>query len=263
MRCLAMLVLCSSWCVFAQGDPPPEVDQALRARVNEFFGYAVTGEFRKAEALVAEDTKDYYFAREKNRFKSFTIGKIEYSDNFTRATVMVNAKHMVQIGQFPVTLIEQPISTTWKIEGGKWMWYVDAASEPATPMGPSAPQSGTSAQGKLPDLSPEAMKSRTQAILKQSSVDKSAVSLDASRESSEQVIFHNGQQGGVMVYVNVASAVDGFTAKIAKNALKGGEDVPIVLHYVPGKQPPPKQVTVDVIDQPFGQTFPIVVTFAK
>jgi hypothetical protein len=262
MRCLTVLVLCSTCCVFAQGDPPPEVDQALRARVQEFFGYAVTGEFRKAEALVAEDTKDYYFARGKNRFESFTIGKIEYSDKFTRATVMVNAKHMVQIGQFPATLIEQPISTTWKIEDGKWMWYVDPASVPATPMGPSAPPPA-STEGKLPDLSPDAMNSRAQSILKKSSLDKSAVSLDASRESSEQVIFHNGQAGGVMVYVNIASQVEGFTAKVAKNALKGGEDVPIVLHYVPGKQPPPKQVKVEVIDEPFGQTFPIVVTFAK
>src|ERR1039458_2187897 len=39
--------------------PPADVDAALRARVLEFFDLHVKGEFRKAEALVAEDTKDF------------------------------------------------------------------------------------------------------------------------------------------------------------------------------------------------------------
>ena len=74
---------------FAQ-TPPPDVDQALRARVTEFFQAHVDGAFRKAFEIVAEDTKDYYFATEKVRFKSFKIVDIKYSDNFTKAVVNLN-----------------------------------------------------------------------------------------------------------------------------------------------------------------------------
>src|SRR5580658_6041018 len=40
---------------------PPEVEQALRARVTEFFQFHVEGNFRAAYGMIAEDTKEYYF----------------------------------------------------------------------------------------------------------------------------------------------------------------------------------------------------------
>ena len=106
-------------------DPPPEVDQALRARVTEFFNDHVEGAagFRKAMDLVAEDTKDYYFSALKIQFKSFKIDSIFYSDHFTRAIVTLSGKRMFRVSpQFPETEISQPMSTTWKIENGKWCW---------------------------------------------------------------------------------------------------------------------------------------------
>ena len=41
--------------------PPPEVDQALRARISEFYQDHVDGKFRQAEALVAAETKDSFY----------------------------------------------------------------------------------------------------------------------------------------------------------------------------------------------------------
>src|SRR5579862_8034538 len=70
--------------------PPADVDRALRARVEEFFQYHVTGEFRKAEALVAEDTKDLFYNRNKPRYLKFVnIDHINYNDDFTKATAIV------------------------------------------------------------------------------------------------------------------------------------------------------------------------------
>lgn len=40
----------------------PEVNQALRARIAEFYQEQVGGKFRHAEALVAEETKDYFYS---------------------------------------------------------------------------------------------------------------------------------------------------------------------------------------------------------
>ena len=41
---------------------PPEVEQALCARIGEFYQDQVGGKFRQAEALVAEETKDYFYS---------------------------------------------------------------------------------------------------------------------------------------------------------------------------------------------------------
>src|ERR1700679_330037 len=79
---------------------PSDVDQALRARITEFFHYHVTGEHRKAEELVAEDTKDYFYDGNKPRYLSFEIGKIEYSDGYTKAKAMVVVKMPVMLPGF-------------------------------------------------------------------------------------------------------------------------------------------------------------------
>src|SRR6266849_1458884 len=48
---------------------PPPIDEALRARVDKFYQSYVTGKFREAFALVAEDSQDAYFAAPKPQFK--------------------------------------------------------------------------------------------------------------------------------------------------------------------------------------------------
>jgi hypothetical protein len=116
--------------------PPADVDQALRARVQEFFQYHVTGEFRKAEPLVAEDTKDLFYNRNKPRYLKFVeIARIDYSENFTKATatVMVVSPQMIAgWGGGPPTI---PIPSTWKIENGKWCWYLEPEAFLRTPFG--------------------------------------------------------------------------------------------------------------------------------
>src|SRR5258706_8270520 len=47
--------------------PPGATDQALRERETTFLQYQVDGAFRKAYDLVAEDSKDFYFAIEKTK----------------------------------------------------------------------------------------------------------------------------------------------------------------------------------------------------
>lgn len=268
MRFLPALMLCPALALMGQSDPPPEVEQALRARVSEFFGYHVEGNFRKAYDLVADDTKDYYFATQKNQFLSFKIGQITYSENFTYAVVRVDGERKIRLRpEFPETVIIQPMVTTWKIENGKWVWYVDKSTLLPTPMSngphPLPVPSPNDITPKLPDLSEKAIQGRAQDILKKSGVDKTSVWMSAKQESTEHVTFHNGQAGFVRVYLDPGPPVEGFSAKIEKNELNAGEDVVVTLHYVPGKTPPPGGVAVKLNLEPFSQTFPIAVKFAQ
>jgi len=96
------VLLCMAAC-FAQTkevppQPPAETDSALRARITEFFQYHVTGQFRKAEALVAEDSKDIFYNRNKPRYIKFLeIARIDYSENFTKALATVTVTSMEMI----------------------------------------------------------------------------------------------------------------------------------------------------------------------
>src|SRR5208337_4156624 len=106
------------------------------ARVIEFFQYHVDGSYRKAMDMVADETKDEYFASGKMRLKSFKLEDIKYSDKFEKATVTttVTRDWEIRLQNNTVTL---PMITTWKLEHGKWVWYHNKQGEWLTPMGPS------------------------------------------------------------------------------------------------------------------------------
>src|SRR6266403_360517 len=180
---------------FAQ-TPPPEVDEALRARVTEFFQYHVDANFRKAYELVAEDTKEQYFGAQKWQFKSFKIDSIKYSDNFTKAEVQVTGQRMWRMRpDLPEVPVSLPMATLWQVENGKWMYH-EEPRQINTPMGPSAaPPKTEDGKPKLPNVSPEAIAAAARNILQQSSVDKTELTLAPDKASSERVVFHNGFQG--------------------------------------------------------------------
>lgn len=118
--------------------PPAEVDQALRARITQFYQYHVTGEYRKAEKLVSEESQDIYYEAGKRKYLSFEIKTIAYLDDFTKAKVTVTCEQYVSgLGSLG-TPVKMPSTSTWKVVDGKWMWYVSPEELAQGPMGKSA-----------------------------------------------------------------------------------------------------------------------------
>ncbi len=248
---------------FAQ-TPPAEVDQALRARVSEFFQSHVDGTFRKAYELVAEDTKEYYFGSQKNKLQSFKIDTITYSDSFADATVQLTCQRIWRpSAQFPEVSVTVPMITNWKIEDGKWVYYHDPKLDRLTPYGSSNAPRVATPNGAVPppDLSEAAIAEAARKIMRQSSVDKAQVTLATDKPSSEQVVFHNGFQGWVQVVLDPGPKTPGFSAELDKTSVNAGEDAVLKLRYQPADdQPAP--VIVRLTIEPFNQTFPISVSFA-
>ena len=65
--------------------PPADVDRALRARIAEFFEDHVKGEFRKAEALVAEDTKEFFYDTNKPPLPELRVGQHQVFRRFSQS----------------------------------------------------------------------------------------------------------------------------------------------------------------------------------
>src|SRR5262252_4422911 len=103
-RSIALCVCAASCLAQSPADlfnrPPADVDKALRVRITEFYQDHVDGKFRQAEALVAEDTKDFFYSANKPKYLSFEIQRIDYSDGFTRAKATVLCEQYVLMPGF-------------------------------------------------------------------------------------------------------------------------------------------------------------------
>ncbi|HEX4232296.1 MAG TPA: hypothetical protein VHZ07_26755 [Bryobacteraceae bacterium] len=102
---------------------PPGVEESLRARLKTFYDCYLNGKFRVAYELVAEENKDDYFDRSKTTYHSYKIGSIEFSDNYSKAKVMViTNRDMVFQGH--TFAVDVPMTAYWKLENGQWVWYL-------------------------------------------------------------------------------------------------------------------------------------------
>jgi hypothetical protein len=222
IRCLAFFLFVAA--AFAQnGAAPPaqapaDVDKALRDRITEFFQDLVTGQFRKAEGLVAEDTKDTFYASSKPRYLSFEIGRIDYSDNFTRAKAAILCEQTVLMPGFTGSF-KLPTPTLWKIEDGKWFWYIDRDALLDTPFGRmKAPLAADGKPAQAPVLPPGVSLESPDVALNRVKVDKPALALKAG--GSGQFTLSNTAPG-IMTITSVTAR--GFEVTPGRAEMKAGE----------------------------------------
>ena len=212
-------------CAWAQGNspfnrPPADVDAALRARMSEFFQYHVTGEYRKAEALVAEDTKDYFYDHNKPKYLSFEIRSIEYSNNFTRAKAVVLCETRINAPGFGNQAFKVPVPSSWKLENGKWYWWVEPENIGLTPFGKMTPGPEIKGTNALPaPPSAENLPTSGDFLFEQVKLDKKSLTL--APEGSEVITIHNTAPGAMDV--SVLQRPPGVEAKLSRSTLNSGE----------------------------------------
>ena len=255
---------------------PPDVDEALRRRVTRFYESFVSGKFRQADAFVAEDSKDVFFAMEKKRYQACQLGTITYSDNFTKAVAVTSCdtKYFMMGREIPIKL---PITSQWKLDDGEWYWYVIPISERTTmntPIGP-VPVPRMNDQGQeLPPTPPPArpdMAVVAAQVFKGVKVDRNSIEINPTKASTDKVQVTNGMPGAVTVTVD-SGGVAGLTVKPSKIDIGSGEDVTFVVSFNPEDpsilcreclaHPQNRQAgTMTLRVAPTGQTFPIQVNY--
>lgn len=255
---------------------PPEVEEALRARVTEFFQLHVEGNFRKAYGMVAEDTKDYYFNNKKETFVSFSIVGVRFvNDECTKASVDLNTEQAMRRLEFKGVVIPIPMTTLWKIEDGKWVWYRDPDDKQLTPMGlsdldkirPNGQTTEEQLAQRLHELTtPEEMAKRAGKIFGQTTIDKQEVTLALDKPSTAVVTFHNGQPGFVKLDLNAGEKIAGFTATLDKVDVGANENAVLKLSYEPpaggsAALSTTQAVEVRLFVQPFNQLLAVKVKF--
>jgi hypothetical protein len=255
---LALLMISGLWAQSPDGfldKAPPDVEEALRARITAFYQAHVDKKFRQADEYVAQDTKDFYYEANKPAYLGFEIGKITYSDNFTKARAVVSCKIRFQIPGFNEAPVMAPVPSTWKIENGLWYWYVDQQAGRETPFGVMKPPDGTSSAGGFPSL---AAAPDIDTLWKKVQADKNAVQLSAKEPSSDLVTISNKMPGNIWLQVDTPKT-PGLEVTLDRGELKTGEEAKITFHSEPQEKPVNRVAQVRVTVLPTNQVIPITV----
>ena len=232
----ASLVVLVGSCLFAQAPQdlfqkaPPAVDEALRARITKFFQLHVDGKFRQAEALVADDTKDFFYSANKPKYLGFEIKSIVYSDNFTKAKAVVVAQMVVMAPGFLDKPVPVPLPSRWKVENGDWYWYIDQDELNMTPFGKMKAGSGNGAPSNLPAIPGPEEAAR---LLNGVKPDREEVELNGKQAGSAEFVIANTMSGHVNLALDEIN-FQGFTATLDHTDLAAGEKAHVRVDWKPG-----------------------------
>lgn len=244
---------------------PPEVDAALRTRITQFYQLEVEGRFNQALQLVAEDTKDLFVGSSKPTYQSSEIQSIRYSDDFTKAEVMVMVTRLLPIQGFMGHPVPTKTTSRWKLENGQWCYYVDPQKDlPATPFGRLAPPGMAIPSGGAPGaarLQPPPMPSNL-ANPRSLVADKASVQLRSSGPSSAQVAISNPSPWAAKLTLSDPK-VAGLTVKLDTLTVKPGEKAILSIVSSGGVQIPNTPIMIVVTVPQANQTIPIKVSFAN
>ncbi len=257
------LVACSSVCpAQAPADlfnsAPPAVDAALRDRIGKFYQAHVDRRLRAADEVVAEDSKDMFFAIEKPRYLSWEIATIVYSDDFTKAKAVVACEIDWANPRMGKMRVKVPITSLWKIVDDQWYWYMEPVKSWETPFGAMKP----GPDNPQPAASPGGFKGvRVEDVLAQVKIERSEVQLPGYEPSTAEVAISNRMPGNVTLRLDYGGFA-GLEMTLDKTELKPGEQAKLRVRLNPVNRAPKPAVIARIHVEPTNQVIPLKVTFS-
>lgn len=251
-----------SVCLFAQSAPtdvfekgPPDVEEALRARVSKFFQAHVDGKFRQAEEVIAEDSKDFFYNMKKQKYFGFEIVKINYEENFTKAVVVTKVEVDWKTVRAGTLRVKPPMNTLWRVDNGQWCWYVKSEKEWETPFGAMHPgPSNGSIIDNMKGVDPKVVQGSVR-------INKNELRLSSFEKSTAELSVTNGLPGQVKLDVGLPS-VPGLTASFDKKTLAKDEVAKLTFTYEPPDQQPKSTRVAQVLVEPTNQKILVRLSFA-
>jgi hypothetical protein len=155
-----------------------------------------------------------------------------------------------------------PKTTTWKVENGQWVWYIDPeAAKRESPLGRMMPGAGSPGAAAAPGAAGSLPKSPTPDQIRGGvRPNKKSVILGPDHPKDE-VVFTNGMPGWVTLTLAVpegtAAAVNFDHRQIAPK-----QSARLVFEYQPKGAVPQSGSKVLVGVEPIGDTFTIIVRYA-
>ena len=253
LKTVALIFLSFSFLLLAV-EPPPDIDASLRARVHDFYQLQTARQFRQAEQFVAADTKDFYYESRKPDIRTFRISEIQYAPDFQSAKVMLSSQMQIMIPGVQPQVMDVPFASYWKIDEGKWSWYVDQSKLLDSPFGRVTSKAGSDTE----DLSKLVSRISSAGLMEGVQADTSKVQLDPEHPVPRIVTLKNTLPGPVSIQSLTESTA--LKVEIAKPNLEADESTTVTITPVSGISNPPPQLTLRVM--PMGQLIQIALDYS-
>lgn len=236
---------------------PPAIDQALRDQVTKFHQLQAEGKFRAAEQMVDEESKDTYYESDKRRCRSFEIARIQYSENFSRASVVLICETEMLLPPRGLTTVKMPGTSNWKFNGGKWLWYVVKTGNSA--FGEMKPGEG-GAPGLTIPKGPDARD-----VMELVRLDRTKAVFSPTVADRQEVVVMSEAPGEIRLVVAPLRGAD-LKASVDRETLRGASSAKLILDYTPSKEAPRTAgSTEDIVIrvEPLGHELRLRVTFGS
>jgi hypothetical protein len=269
MRWLLM-GLCACACAQQAGDlfskAPPDVEQALQAKVKEIYTLQQSGKWRAAERLVCDDSRDAYYEAAKTSIKKFQVLRVAYEDNFQKAKVTAQFEGELRTphGSMPSAYA---LTSLWRQEEGAWCLYIPPApKEIATPFG-TVKAGETGANGAplppVPVMGPGNTlntESLGQQILSMVKISKINVKLHSTLRSSDEIEIINGSTSPIDVSLVTPERL-GLKITLSDKTVKPGKTAVIRLEFEPPNPQPKPYYDFFVRIEPFDKQYQVHTIF--
>jgi hypothetical protein len=232
---------------------PPDVDKALRDRMNEYYALFQAAKYRASEAYVCEDSKDAYYAMNKREFEKLEIVAVRYEEGFQKAEVSAKAEALVQTPKISIKAAI-PVNSLWRVENGTWCRYLEPPGKGVTtPFGVSYPGvggPGTENPGnfKMPTL---------EDILKKVHLSKNKAVLHSVDKSSDEIEIFNEMPGPITLELS-APPREGLSVSLSALTLEAGRTGALRLSYAPPDKSPKPLYRFVLKVEPTGQRFELM-----
>jgi hypothetical protein len=239
-------------------DPPAHVDEDLKSRVQNFYQLEVDRKFRQAEEFVAADTKDFFYGSNKPNIQAFKIVDVQYAPDFQSAKVRLSFRTQMLFPGAAALAMDLPSSSDWKIDDGKWCWYVDQSKLLDTPFGRFNP-TGKKTDGVKNEIPQLSARTSVDSLRNSVHADPARIHFDPDNPKPQTVTLKNGLPGPVSI--QSASASPGLKVVIAKPNLGAEESTEVTITPVAGSSDRPAQLLLKVA--PTGQIIQIDLDYSR
>lgn len=240
--------------------PPAGVDEALRARVLEFYNLEQEGRFRQAEALVCEESRDRYYDMEKKRWTSVELIQTLYEDGFqkARATMALGTTMHTLSGPIPV---KAPLTSLWHFEKGAWCRYIPEPSRDGVPSpfgimksSPGNPGTPAPVGAAAPPIPTDPKQLEAMVRLSRTTVDL------PSSGGTETVEILNAMPGRVQLKLACPN-IAGLECKLSSDTVPREGKAALTLTFTAGAGAPPQAADVHLVLEPLGTQKTVRVQF--
>ena len=244
---------------------PPEIDDALRARVSAFYTHFQRGEFRKAEEYVDEASKDVFYGAKKNRIINFEIRTVEFAEDFRQANVLVACETMVpMLGSDPLAV---PLASDWRYSEEGWFMHLKDPGEErnrvavaGSPFGQMQFSQDLPEPGKLSDQQAQVRPPSIESLAGMVHVSPMNVKFIGGGKITRVVQIENRSPGKMSVEI-ASTPIRGLTAELDQTEIESGRSSKLTLTYDPEVNVVKGRRRVDLLLMPISQTVGVFLDF--